>query len=130
MAFGKNLRESGAGNWLRGRDLNPRPSGYEPDELPGCSTPRSKKSQYRDHSPRRKRFSQIRRKPDYRLGRGLDKYPQTTPIKRPTVCAVFAKEIPGMMPSKQITNHTIIIITACRCRKKPDPGSNLDFIQM
>src|SRR5690606_8510204 len=24
----------------RGRDLNPRPSGYEPDELPGCSTPR------------------------------------------------------------------------------------------
>src|SRR5262249_48646968 len=30
-----------AGNWLRGRDLNPRPSGYEPDELPGCSTPRA-----------------------------------------------------------------------------------------
>jgi hypothetical protein len=26
--------------WLRGLDLNQRPSGYEPDELPGCSTPR------------------------------------------------------------------------------------------
>ena len=25
--------------WLREPDLNRRPSGYEPDELPGCSTP-------------------------------------------------------------------------------------------
>jgi hypothetical protein len=26
--------------WWRRLDLNQRPSGYEPDELPGCSTPR------------------------------------------------------------------------------------------
>src|ERR1700674_216826 len=26
---------------LRGMDLNHRPSGYEPDELPDCSTPHS-----------------------------------------------------------------------------------------
>ena len=26
--------------WLRGLDLNQGPSGYEPDELPDCSTPR------------------------------------------------------------------------------------------
>ncbi len=29
------------GIWLREPDLNRRPSGYEPDELPDCSIPRS-----------------------------------------------------------------------------------------
>src|SRR5699024_9755642 len=28
--------------WLRGPDVNQRPSGDEPDELPDCSTPRPK----------------------------------------------------------------------------------------
>ena len=34
------FHQAGVLIWLRGLDLNQRPSGYEPDELPGCSTPR------------------------------------------------------------------------------------------
>ena len=34
------VRFSALSPWLRGLDLNQRPSGYEPDELPDCSTPR------------------------------------------------------------------------------------------
>jgi hypothetical protein len=38
------ISHRGGKDWLRGLDLNQRPSGYEPDELPGCSTPRDKNS--------------------------------------------------------------------------------------
>ena len=34
---------------LRGPDLNQQPSGYEPDELPGCSTPRYSVKTYLFH---------------------------------------------------------------------------------
>src|SRR5262245_39344599 len=32
--------------WLRGLDLNQRPLGYEPNELPDCSTPRCRGERY------------------------------------------------------------------------------------
>ena len=38
----RNLHDSGP-SLLRGQDLNLRPLGYEPSELPNCSTPRHKK---------------------------------------------------------------------------------------
>ncbi len=38
--------------WLRGVDLNHRPLGYEPNELPDCSTPRV----YHSNLTRRRQF--------------------------------------------------------------------------
>ena len=38
------------GGWLRGRDLNPRPLGYEPNELPDCSTPRQGQTKHPESS--------------------------------------------------------------------------------
>src|ERR1700710_878219 len=40
-ADSKNLKQltPSAFGWLRGKDLNLRPLGYEPNELPDCSTP-------------------------------------------------------------------------------------------
>ena len=42
LAAASPIEDTGSANlrWLRGGDLNPRPLGYEPNELPDCSTPR------------------------------------------------------------------------------------------
>src|SRR5581483_4602887 len=41
LAGGPQSAASVRRRWLRGVDLNHRPLGYEPNELPGCSTPRN-----------------------------------------------------------------------------------------
>ena len=40
--------------WLREKDLNQRPSGYEPDELPDCSIPRYLMAEELGFEPRRR----------------------------------------------------------------------------
>jgi hypothetical protein len=44
-----NKKSPGGGCfWLRELDLSGRPSGHEPDELPGCSIPRHLKTDHSD----------------------------------------------------------------------------------
>jgi hypothetical protein len=43
-AYAERLRSD---DWLRGVDLNHRPLGYEPNELPDCSTPQLDNSSHR-----------------------------------------------------------------------------------
>src|SRR6266508_1992595 len=51
------------GSWLRGRDLNPGPLGYEPNELPDCSTPRQEGARYLSAAERSSRRATKRGSP-------------------------------------------------------------------
>ena len=71
-----NRYTTGPKQWLRKMDLNQRPSGYEPDELPSCSIPRYKIMAEKEgfEPPRRRRppgFQDRSLQPDL----GISPYP-------------------------------------------------------
>jgi hypothetical protein len=59
--------------WLRGQDLNLRPLGYEPNELPGCSTAHTYSSGIRSPFPSctdigQKKFAELKRQRPHKVG--------------------------------------------------------------
>src|ERR1700723_1804649 len=69
--------------WLRGLDLNQRPPGYEPDELPGCSTPRT------NDTTELSRSAHYAQCPNFAAQSTLPLAPVTTsqsPIPTPAIC--------------------------------------------
>src|SRR3954454_8704852 len=73
--------------WWRGRDLNPRPSGYEPDELPDCSTPRcgEHNSRSTDSSVRPDTVGRMRWRRQRQEARVTASHPAAHPVLAPRV---------------------------------------------
>ncbi len=79
-------------SWLRGPDLNQRPSGYEPDELPGCSTPRLEERNY----SKKRALTQDPQRPPRQGGRGGHAEPakKTAARRRPSQALVLRLRSP------------------------------------
>jgi hypothetical protein len=76
----------GPSAWLRGLDLNQRPLGYEPNELPDCSTPRCRLIRYwTGHTvsscPARNRDAPRRNRSGPKPAGGTDRYINIATVK-------------------------------------------------
>ena len=101
--------------------MNLRPSGYEPDELPGCSTPRQKRSQTRalkaGRRPRREE------EPSTVLGRPGDDLLSRV-LRQSTIGAkAFDGRVRDGIGSDRLARATRPAKNGCRKRFTPSDGS-------
>jgi hypothetical protein len=83
--------------WLRGVDLNHRPLGYEPNELPDCSTPQfdhSNRAMCRQTKPASGGFRGFRLRRGFLFGRKCETAPH--PIAIPSIEAGVCSDHAGV----------------------------------
>ncbi len=101
-------------NWLRGLDLNQRPLGYEPNELPGCSTPQSE-----CNKPSRAGSNSQRATPEPPLYSPLSSAPRHLCRLHP--CQRF---LPQLTPAQPHRSFPAWRKRATTCVKLPKPGDS------
>jgi hypothetical protein len=115
--------------WWRGQDLNLRPSGYEPDELPDCSTPRRehddrprcRRRQLGCQQPGHTQWSSVRKTPVSKLRwlrRRLAAASGFTPVRSPWISKVWTPSVEGTPMAEWLRSLANRAPQAARCASR------------